>query len=420
LKDKARAESKGPKVLQNESRGYSMDIVQNVLLFAQALRARRVGVTIDNVMDALRGVPFVNIQRKEDFYYLLKSNFISRREEISSFHELFEQFWSLENENNFTADMTKTDGADGGEEEKEPPSFEMVREIQVTSEGLTDAEKEKPKEHQEIPQYSPEEALGRKNFSLLEANELDEVKRFVMSFSRKVALRLSRRWKRRKKGEKIDFPRSIRRSVRYGGEIIELKMQRQKQKPLRLIFLCDVSGSMDIYSQFFMLFMYGLQNYYPQCETFVFSTRLKRITPLLKRRPFERALRLLSENVSDWSGGTNIGAAIHQLHHHHSELLSPNRTIFLILSDGWDRGDSVLLDLEMRNLKKHVRKLIWLNPLLESRDYQPVCKGMSTCLPYLDYFLPCNNFVSLKNLGDHVDTLMRHNSGRYSGRDREN
>jgi len=184
--------------------------------------------------------------------------------------------------------------------------------------------------------------------------------------------------------------------------MIELRMKQVKPKPLRIIFFCDVSGSMDIYSQFFLLFMYGLQNYYPYCQTFVFSTRLNHITSLLKRRDFKETLNLLSQRVLDWSGGTNIGLALHQLHQHHSELLHPNRTLFLIFSDGWDRGDIKLLDLEMKTLKTRVKRLIWLNPLLSSHHYQPLCKGISTALPYLDHFLPCHNFTSLKNLSRYM------------------
>ncbi|MGZ3495793.1 MAG: VWA domain-containing protein, partial [Thermodesulfobacteriota bacterium] len=115
-------------------------------------------------------------------------------------------------------------------------------------------------------------------------------------------------------------------------------------------------------------------------------------------RTFEEALSLLSGKVLDWSGGTNIGGALHQLHHRYPGLLSPGRTLFLLFSDGWDRGDSALLDSEMKNLKKQVKRLIWLNPLLGSPHYQPLCKGMAAALPYLDDFLPCHNLSSLKRL----------------------
>ena len=220
----------------------------------------------------------------------------------------------------------------------------------------------------------------------------------ILQLSRKVSVTLSRRWKRGNGGDQIDFRRSMRRSIRYGGEMIELRMRKPKPRPLRLVLICDVSGSMDIYSRFFLLFMFGLQNYYPHCETFTFSTRLNHVSSLLKRRSFEEALRFLSKKVLDWSGGTNIGLSLHQFHQRHSELLHRNRTLLLIFSDGWDRGDTSLLDSEMRYIKGQVKGVIWLNPLMGSGNYQPLCKGMSTALPYLDCFMPYHNLASLKDL----------------------
>jgi uncharacterized protein with von Willebrand factor type A (vWA) domain len=187
--------------------------------------------------------------------------------------------------------------------------------------------------------------------------------------------------------------------------MIELRMKEPKPKPLRLILFCDVSGSMDIYSQFFLIFMYELQNQYPHCKTFVFSTHLSHVTLLLKRKVFEETLRLLSEKVSDWSGGTNIGGALHQFHQLNSQLLNFKRAIFLIFSDGWDRGDTKILESEIKNLKRQVKRLIWLNPLLGSQNYQPLCKGISTALPHLDYFLPCHNFLSLRNLSNIITKM---------------
>ncbi|MFB3886495.1 MAG: VWA domain-containing protein [Thermodesulfobacteriota bacterium] len=376
-----------------------MDLVRNILFFSQALRKRKVGVTVNNVMDALRGSSFIDIQKKEDFYNLLRSNFVSHQDEGKVFNELFEQFWS----GNHTTPDHKRNGEGPDSEEEELPSPGHSERGQLLSEARNDQEgDERPKEEEKIPQYSPEEVLGRKDFCLLDPAELEKVKEFVTFLSRRIALRLSRRWKSQKRGERIDFRRSLRQSMKYGGEMVELRMRRRKRKPLRLILVCDVSGSMDIHSQFFLLFMFGLQNYYPHCETFAFSTRLNHVTPFLRRRTFEETLRLLSENVLDWSGGTNIGGALHHLHQCYSDFLSPNRTLFFIFSDGWDRGDAALLDFEMGNLKRQVKKLIWLNPLLGSRDYQPLCEGMATALPYLDHFLPCHNFLSLKNLKNHI------------------
>jgi len=211
-----------------------MDLVKNVLLFSQALRKRKVGVTVDNVKEALRGISFIDMQKKEDFYHLLRSNFISHREEIKSFDELFEQFWSMEN--NIAPSIRKKDETNIlEEEEEETPSFGSSKESQIFLKDWTDEGGENSLKGQEdMPQYSPEEVLRRKDFGLLELAELEKVKEFVLSLSRKIAMSLSRRWKVQKKGEQIDFRRSIRQSIKYGGEIIELRMRRQKAKPLRL------------------------------------------------------------------------------------------------------------------------------------------------------------------------------------------
>lgn len=369
------------------------------------LRSRKVGVTTDNVIDALRGIPFLNIQNKRDFYQLLKSNFISRREEITLFDELFEQFWSFEDKIVPSAKELIQEEGETSKEKDKMHSFKILREEQSFLKESNEGEEKKiSMGDEEIPGYSPEEILGRKDFGHLEKGELERVKDFVLTLSRKMAMNLSRRWKKGRE-DQLDFRRSIRKSIKYGGEMVELRRRQRKQKPLRIILLCDVSGSMDIYSQFFLLFMYGLQNHYPYCETFGFSTRLSHISSLLKRKSFEETLRLLSAKVLDWSGGTNIGGALHQLHQRHAHLLHPNRTLFLIFSDGWDRGDTALLNSEMKYLKKQVKKIVWINPLLGSPSYQPICKGMSVALPYLDHFLPCHNFMSLKKLSSHISKI---------------
>lgn len=371
------------------------DLSKKVLLFSQILRQRKVGVTIDNVVDALKGISFINILERNDFYHLLKFSFVSHREQIKLFDELFEQFWSFENgKKDEEKEVVQEKGDDISVEDRKGPF--LIRD------WVEELEKEGSKEQEEadVFAYSPEEILGEKNFGHLQEEELEKVKEFVITLSKKLTRALSRRWKSGKKGKRLDFRRSMRHSIRYGGEIVELRRKQSKPKPMRLLFFCDVSGSMDIYSQFVLLFMYGVQNAYPHCETFVFSTRLSHISSLLEKRTFEEALSLLSGKVLDWSGGTNIGAALHQLHQRYPKLLSPGRTLFLVFSDGWDRGDSALLDSEMKNLKKQVKRLIWLNPLLGSPHYQPLCKGMETALPYLDDFLPCHNLSSLKRLSN--------------------
>jgi uncharacterized protein with von Willebrand factor type A (vWA) domain len=382
------------------------DLSKNILLFSQALREKKVRVTTDNVLDALRGTSFINIERKEDFYHLLKSNFISHRDEGVPFDELFEQVWSFEDRIGPSLKKSAEQKSKVSEETDSSGSSQLEKSrVSLFKERTDEGDGNQDAEEKEVPGYSPEEILSRKDFRHLDADELEKVREFVSALSRKMALTLSRRWKQGKAGDQLDFRRTLRQSLKYGGDLVELRMKEPKPRPLQLILVCDVSGSMDIYSQFFLLFMYGLQNHYPHCETFVYSTRLSHIRSLLKRKTFQETLRLLSERVVDWSGGTNIGAALHQLHQRHPDFFVSRRTLFLIFSDGWDRGDTLLLDSEMKNLKRQAKRLIWLNPLLGSRNYQPLCKGMATALPYLDHFLPCHNFASLKNLSHLISRI---------------
>lgn len=370
------------------------DLTREILRFCQALRRHKVGVTVENALDVLRGISSIDVGERGDFYHLLKFNLVSHREEMKIFDDLFEQFWSRK-EGAKPLVGKGDEGREASGKAREVSPLEGSLQAQEEGEGSPEKAQSEPPS---VVAYSPDEVLRQKNFGNLETEELQKLREWVIALSRKLAGRLSRRWKRGRRRDRLDLRRSIRHSIRYGGELVELRKKGPKPKPPELLFLCDVSGSMDIYTQFVLLFTYGVQNAYSPCETFVFSTRLSRITSLLKRKTFEEALSLLSRKVLDWSGGTNIGAALHELREHHGDRLKPGRTIVFVFSDGWDRGETAHLDWEMRNLKREVRRLIWLNPLKGSRHYEPLCRGMATVLPYLDDFLPCHNFESLHHL----------------------
>ena len=155
---------------------------------------------------------------------------------------------------------------------------------------------------------------------------------------------------------------------------------------------------MDCYSRFLIQFMYGLQNRLTQLETFVFSTRLSRIGHLLRAREIDQALTKVSEIALDWSGGTAIGSCLQTFNEEFMQAKAGNKTIVIIISDGWDRGDAGLLAREMKRTRQKVNKIFWLNPLLGSHSYQPLCKGMQAALPYIDHFLPAHNLESLVTL----------------------
>ncbi|RMF90392.1 MAG: VWA domain-containing protein [Nitrospinota bacterium] len=247
--------------------------------------------------------------------------------------------------------------------------------------------------------------LTQKDFGKMDAQEIWLMQQVVAQIARKLATALGRRYRQQTGGTQLDLRRSWRRSLKYGGELLDLATRERKIKKAKLILLCDVSGSMDHYSRFLLQFIYALQKELRGIETLVFSTRLTRITDLLRKRGLEEGLEALAQQVHDWSGGTNIGACLRTFNRHLARRLLGRKTVVMIMSDGWDRGDPRLLAEEMSRLSRQAYRLIWLNPLLGSPHYQPICQGMQAALPYIDYFLPVHNVESLVRLGKTLQPL---------------
>ena len=185
------------------------------------------------------------------------------------------------------------------------------------------------------------------------------------------------------------------------GELIELRRKERKRRKVRLVLLCDVSGSMDLYSRFLLQFLFALQNVFGRVETFTFSTRLTRISPFLMGRSYRQVLRRLTD-LKDWSGGTRIGECLADFNREWGARLLDRHTIVLVISDGWDTGDPELLAGELLTIKRRAARLFWLNPLLGNPAYQPLTRGMAAALPLLDRFAPAHNLQSLRDLATHL------------------
>lgn len=266
-------------------------------------------------------------------------------------------------------------------------------------------------EEKEAAGYSPFETDSERDFSSFRAEELSEVMHLINEIGKALATRFNRRTKSSKKRGLIDLRRTMRLSLRRGGEIIDLAYSRRRRQRLKLVLLCDVSKSMDLYSRFLIQFIYAFQSVYRRIETFVFSTALHRITETLRKEELYSALGKLSGTVPDWSGGTKIGASLEQFVSQYGLKLVDSQTVVLIISDGWDTGEVDLLENSMHFLNKHARNVIWLNPLKGSSGYEPTTRGMQAALPYIDIFASAHNLNSLRKL---VRQLSRIQSGQSS------
>jgi uncharacterized protein with von Willebrand factor type A (vWA) domain len=183
---------------------------------------------------------------------------------------------------------------------------------------------------------------------------------------------------------------------------MRLRFKGMKPRPPRLVILLDVSGSMNPYSLFLVRFAYALQKNFQRVSTFLFSTHIKEITRTLKARQLRDALEQLSREEAGWAGGTRIGESLRVFSRSHGRRLLTRRTVFIVLSDGWDTGTPEELAGQLAAIQRRTCRLIWLNPLLGMEDYQPLTRALSAALPFIDVFAPAHNLASLLQLEKHL------------------
>jgi uncharacterized protein with von Willebrand factor type A (vWA) domain len=190
--------------------------------------------------------------------------------------------------------------------------------------------------------------------------------------------------------------------MKHGGELLDVPQRTRVEKARPIVILADVSGSMERYSRMLLHFVWGLTRGARRVESFLFATRLTRVTRLIVERGTALALKQVSRSVDDWGGGTRIGEALRAFNLHWARRVMRNGPVVLIVSDGWDRGDPDLLSRELARVRRSCRRLVWLNPLLGSANYEPLTRGMIAALRHVDDFLPVHNLVSLEQLAERL------------------
>ena len=229
-------------------------------------------------------------------------------------------------------------------------------------------------------------------------DDMAQAQALAERLARVMRARLVRRDQIRRRGRRLDLRRTIHRNVSHGGTPVELAWRRRKIKPLRLVVLLDASGSMNLYTAFFVRFLHGVVDAFREAEAFVFHTRLAHVSPSLRDRDATRAVDKLSLMAQGIGGGTRIGESLATFNRWHARRVINSRTAMVIVSDGYDTGEPEQLAEEMRRLRRRCRKIVWLNPLIGWRDYTPRARGMQAALPYVDLFAPAHNLESLAAL----------------------
>ncbi len=364
-------------------------ITGTVVEFCRFLRANSFPVGIQETIDSLRVVYFVTLADRQTLKSALRAVLCASKEQYESFDWLFEQFWNP----SIPPDAQHRSRLSAGAK---------IPVLQGKFSRSTSEEKvESEMETRATTGASSQERLRKMDFSKIPVADLPLLDDIAFRLWKQMSLRMVRRWRSYGQESRVDLRNTIRHSISHGGEPFEILFKRRKHKKIRLVTLLDISGSMDLYSTFLLRFLYALHRYFKRADSFLFSTRLTHVSSALRNDHLSAVLQAVSENVEDWSGGTRIGECLRDFNRRYAKkILTPN-SLMIILSDGWDTGTPEMLAEELRAIKRRVRKLIWLNPLLGLTDYKPVTRGMAAALPFADVFAPAHSLQSLLDLEKH-------------------
>ena len=368
-------------------------LLQEITAFCRLLKQIGVNVTTTNQISLCRSLEWIDITQRGDFYHAARTNLIANESDLPLFDAAFNLFWKHPR-----PDLkTLVPEAVEDKSTSDPQSFTDDGNM-FNLGGWGEVDEDDDRHSDDAIAYSPNDVFTQKDFSQYTEADIEEARQTIAKFAYLLATKLSRRRKVGIKGDSIDFRYSWRKNIAFGGEPLKLIRKRRKVKKNKILLLCDVSASMDCYSKFLIQFIYGMQREINEIEAAIFSTQLTNITGILRRQTLEDGLRQIAQVVPDWSGGTKIGESLIAFYREFAPSFSAYRSVVILISDGWDRGDPELLRTAMEMLHRRAYKVIWLNPLLGSEGYEPLCRGIRTALPHVDYFLPAHNLKSLLQL----------------------
>lgn len=375
-------------------------ILHNLMLFGETLRRLGLDFGSGNMLDLVRATETIPIGRRQDFRHAARCLLVHRKQDFPLFDDAFQIFWRRPSHGISTRDLRSM-----GEERRYrnpqvgPPvsgdddSGDQVGDLPEGMPGIDMSQT-----------YSAREVLRQKDFADYTPGEIAQARTMMSELSWDLGRRRTRRTQLGD-GEALDWRRTFRDNLKYGGELLELSHRQPREKTRPLVLICDVSGSMERYTRLLLHFIHTIAGDLGRVEAFLFATRLTRITRYLNYRSIDQAVNEVSRAVPDWAGGTRIGEAIKSFNYAWARRTLGGGPVVLIISDGWDRGEPELLSREMSRLQRSCHRLIWLNPLLGSPNYQPLTQGIRAALPYVDDFLAVHNLNSLEHLARHLNSL---------------
>ena len=373
--------------------------------FARLLRRAGLPVGPAETLAAQQALIRVDIGNRTEARTALRTTMIHRHEQQEVFDHAFDLFWRDPTIAEQAATMALLEAQKDIRPERPPPAARRVAEAFLPPREAEHRDNdEQPPSLDVAMTVSERERLQQMDFEAMSAAEIEEAKREIRQLTLPLDERRTRRRRPDPLGPTADLRRTIRASLRSGGEIVQIAKTRRISRPPPLVVLCDISGSMARYAQILLHFLHAVSNDRARVCVFLFGTRLSNVTRQLRHRDPEVAFQMIAHAVPDWSGGTRIGEALARFNKVWARRVLGQGAVVLLITDGLDREGARGLAENMDRLHRSCRRLIWLNPLLRWAGFEAKSQGARAMLPHVDEFRPVHNLASLRAL---VDLLSR-------------
>ena len=338
--------------------------------------------------DVARALTLVRPVSRGTLYWTIRSVVVTEDTQVKVFDAVFAEVFG---------------GASDDEPEVELEDVTTVPDWQNDeAPGSTSGDDDESEQENPLTIASADEVLRTKRFDALAPDELAELYRLMTALELATPLRRTRRYEKRRRGERIDLRRTLRGSLRTGGDPVRLRRRRRRVVPRRLVLLCDISGSMEPYARAYLQFLACAAGCGPNAEAFAFATRLTRLTRALRSRNPERAIQRAAAAAPDWSSGTRIGEALRAFNDRHGRRGMARGAVVVILSDGWERGDPALVGRELERLSRLAYRIVWVNPRMAADAFSVRAGGMVAALPHIDALVSGHSFAALREVTEAI------------------